>query len=108
MESHLQGIKDFYFCGSNWPELRFKQCTNRSRSYFIFEFTTSAITSFYGHLPHSHWRMASIVSHTAVVLVNRVLSDGPGNWPRVRRHNLSQDPLMEWYIYPQQCTSHRI
>ena len=37
------------------------------------------ITSFFGHLPHYHWRMASIVSQIGVVLVNRVLSDGHVN-----------------------------
>ena len=45
------------------------------------------ITSFCGHLPRYHYRMASIVSQIVVVLVNRELSVGSVNRPHVSRHN---------------------
>ena len=48
-------------------------------------FSLFYITSFYGHLPRYHWRTASIVSQIVLILINRKLSDGSVNWPRVRR-----------------------
>ena len=43
----------------------------------------SSITSFCGNLPRYHYRMSSIFSQIFVVLVNRDLSGGSINWPRV-------------------------
>ena len=38
--------------------------------------------------------MASFISQIVVVLVNRELSEGSVNWPRVRRRNLRQYPII--------------
>ena len=49
--------------------------------------------------------MVSIVSQIVVILVNRELSDGSVNWPRVRRRSLPQYPVMFLVYFRRDKTS---
>ena len=81
--------------GGSWISQRDLQLQRWAANLLFYQFFPQSyiVTSICGNLPRC--RMASIISQIVVVLVNRMLSDGSVSWPRVRRRNLPQYPVMK-------------
>ena len=81
-------------------QMNFKESAS-SINYEFFSSTDSTLNVYHDSHYYLSWAIASfslanalIVSQMVVVLVNKELSDGSVNWPRTRRRNLPQYPVM--------------